>query len=87
VLVRFLTARRLAVAVWLATVTTLVMFVAWPRPDQHAHEAAESHGPDPVSAALLVIDGAVVLGAVVLLLVKPKTRPSRVTGPGRRDAA
>lgn len=38
-------------------------------------EAGHEHGVDPVSAALLVLDGLVALGVAVLLAVRP--RPSR----------
>jgi methionine-rich copper-binding protein CopC len=40
-------------------------------------EPAHEHGVDPLSAALLVIDGVVALGAVVLLLLRPSPRSGR----------
>jgi hypothetical protein len=39
--------------------------------------SAHQHGVDPVSAALLVIDGVVALAVVVLLLRRPPPQPSR----------
>jgi hypothetical protein len=39
--------------------------------------SAHQHGVDPVSAALLAIDGVVALAVVVLLLRRPPPRPSR----------
>jgi hypothetical protein len=39
--------------------------------------SAHQHGVDPVSAALLAIDGVVALAVVVLLLRRPPPPPSR----------
>jgi hypothetical protein len=39
--------------------------------------SAHQHGVDPVSAALLAIDGVVALAVVALLLRRPTPRPSR----------
>jgi methionine-rich copper-binding protein CopC len=39
--------------------------------------SAHQHGVDPVSAALLVVDGVVALTVVVLLLRRPPPQPSR----------
>ena len=39
--------------------------------------SAHQHGVDPVSAALLAIDGVVALAVVVLLLYRPPPQPSR----------
>jgi hypothetical protein len=39
--------------------------------------SAHQHGVDPVSAALLAIDGVVGLAVVVLLLLRPPPQPSR----------
>jgi hypothetical protein len=39
--------------------------------------SAHQHGVDPVSAALLAVDGVVALAVVVLLLRRPRPQPSR----------
>jgi methionine-rich copper-binding protein CopC len=39
------------------------------------HAAAHGHDIDPLSAVLLVVDGVVAAGAVVLLLRRPRRRP------------
>lgn len=43
-----------------------------------AADAPHAHGIDPVSAVVLVIDGAVLLGVLVMLFLRPRT----VSGPG-----
>jgi methionine-rich copper-binding protein CopC len=40
-------------------------------------DVAHGHDMDPLSAVLLVVDGAVVVGAVLLLLFRPPRRPVR----------
>ena len=48
--------------------------------DTHASDGVPApghrHGVDPISAALLVVDGMVALAAVVLLIRRPRPRPS-----------
>ena len=49
-------------------------------PDEDA-DAVHQHGVDPVSAILLVLDGIVVLGVIILLRVRPRPRvPDRPVG-------
>jgi methionine-rich copper-binding protein CopC len=42
--------------------------------DAFADDGSHGHGVDPFSAALLVLDGAVAVGAVLLLMLRPRRR-------------
>jgi methionine-rich copper-binding protein CopC len=47
--------------------------------DAPAADASHEHGVDPLGAVLLILDGAVAVGAVLLLMLRPPRRRS----PGR----
>ena len=55
---------------------------------EDAAGSAHQHGVDPVSAALLAIDGVVGLAVVVLLLLRPPPQPpTPASGPRTDDHA